>query len=200
VRVLSQLADVASTHPRAWLVLWQQNIADPTGLVLVELRTQARRLEVGQTFHEMSLLLFDLRDAAFEIAPQHRLDASFADPVRLAGFDINSYQFESGQDLLFALYFESSGPIARNYQVFAHLIGPGGSIEAQADSIAGADSYPTSLWADGTRMRNRFSIRLPADLSAGTYRLLAGLYDESGRLALAGGGDAIEIAAITIEP
>jgi 4-amino-4-deoxy-L-arabinose transferase-like glycosyltransferase len=200
VRVLSQLADVASTQPRAWLVLWQQSIADPTGLVLGELRTQARRLEVGQTFHEMSLLLFDLRDAAFEVAPQHRLDASFADPVRLAGFDINSYQFESGQELLFALYFESSGPIARNYQVFAHLIGPGGSIEAQADSIAGADSYPTSLWADGTHMRNRFSIRLPADLSAGTYRLLVGLYDESGRLALAGGGDATEIAAITIEP
>jgi len=199
-RALSQLADIAELHPRVWLVLWQQNIADPTSLVLSELRLRASRLEVGQTFHEMSLLLFDLRDAAFEIGPQHRLDVAFADPVRLAGFDINSYRFVSGQDLLFALYFEASGPIERNYQVFAHLLGPGGSIAAQADGIAGADSYPTSLWANGTYMRNTFSIRLPADVSAGTYRLLVGLYDESGRLALAAGGDAIEIAAITIEP
>ncbi len=200
VRVLSQLADIASTHARAWLVLWQQNIADPTGLVLGELGLQARRLEVGKTFHEMSLLLFDLREATFEKGPQHRLDLEFADPIRLAGFDINSYRFASGQDLFFGLYFESSGPIERNYQVFAHLLSPGGSIATQADSIAGADSYPTSLWANGTFMRNTFSIRLPADLSAGTYRLLVGLYDESGRLPVSSGEDAIELATITIEP
>ncbi|HET7090052.1 MAG TPA: hypothetical protein VFL17_15555, partial [Anaerolineae bacterium] len=77
---------------------------------------------------------------------------------------------------------------------------PDGSIAAQADGIAGADSYPTSLWPAGARMRNRFSMRLPPDLLPGDYRLRVGLYDDAGRLPLSTGGDAIDLATITIRP
>jgi len=198
-RVMPRLAGVAATHPRAWLVLWQQAIADPTGVVLNELESQANRLEVGQNFHEVSLLLFDLRDAQFPAAPQHSLAVAFAEPIRLVGYDIDSNEIRAGQGLNFALYFESSGPINKNYLVFTHLIGPDGSIAAQDDRIAGADSYPTALWAIGTLMRNRFTIHLPADLPAGTYRLVVGLWDTSDRLAVSTGGDAVSIATLTVK-
>jgi MYXO-CTERM domain-containing protein len=204
-RVISQLAEIAETHPRAWLVLWQQTIADPMSMTLTELRSQARRLEVGQNFHEMSLLLFDLRGAQFAPGPQHPFDAAFADPIRLTGYDLDSNEFVAGQRLTFALYFEASGPIARNYQVLVHLIGPDGSIAAQADRIAGADSYPTSLWSTGALIRNTFDLRLPADLSTGVYPLVIGLYDAAGRLAVSGGlpspavgGDTLELTTIEI--
>ncbi len=199
-RVVAQLADIAATHPRAWLVLWQQAIADPTGIILDELGAHAKRLQVGQNFHEMSLLLFDLREARFSPGPQTMLDVDFAEPVRLVGYNLDSNEITAGQDLNFTLYFESNGPLERNYQVFTHLIGPDGSLAAQDDRIAGADSYPTSLWAVGVRMRNRFSIHLPADSPAGAYRLVAGLYDDVSRLAVSGGGDAVAIATIMVKP
>jgi 4-amino-4-deoxy-L-arabinose transferase-like glycosyltransferase len=197
-RVLAQLADIAATHPRLWLVLWQPGIADPMSLVLDELRANAQRLEVGQNFHEMSLLLFDVREAEFRGSPQNSLDIAFADPIRLVGFDLNSNQFSPGQAIDFALYFQSTGPIERNYQVFTHLVGPDGSVAAQDDHIAGADSYPTSLWVTGAQVRNRFSPALPADLPPGSYRLMVGLYDAAGRLPLISGGDAVELATIEI--
>jgi hypothetical protein len=132
--------------------------------------------------------------------PLRALDAPFADPIRLVGFDLDSNEITSSQDLKFALYFESSGPIRRNYQIFTHLIGPDGQIVAQADRIAGADSYPTSLWAVGTRMRNAFEIRRPSGLTSGAYQLIAGLYDDLGRLSLSSGGDTVEIATIVVKP
>ncbi len=198
VRVVSQLANIATAHPRAWLVLWQQDIADPTGVILSELLTQARRLEVSQNFHEVSLLLFDLRGTNFTIKPQRTLNVMFTGPIRLVGLDLNSNQILAGQDLKFTLYFELDGPIGPDYRIFTHLIGPDGSLAAQDDRIAGSDSYPTSLWATGARIRNTFNIRVPSDLPPGAYRLLAGLYDDSGRLRLSGGGDAVELATIAV--
>jgi 4-amino-4-deoxy-L-arabinose transferase-like glycosyltransferase len=199
-RAVAQLADIAATHSRAWLVLWQQAIADPTSTVLDELEAHAKRLQVGQNFHEMSLLLLDLRGARFAPGPQTLLDVSFAEPIRLVGYNLDSNQITAGQDLNFTLYFESKGPLERNYQVFTHLIGPDGSLAAQDDRIAGADSYPTSLWVTGAQVRVRFRIRLPADSPAGAYRLIAGLYDDVGRLAVSSGGDAVEIATIEVKP
>ncbi|HET7091185.1 MAG TPA: glycosyltransferase family 39 protein [Anaerolineae bacterium] len=199
-RAVTRLADIAMKHPRAWLVLWQQNIADPTEVILSELQEQADHLEVGRNFHEMSLLLFDLRDAEFQAEPQQPVAVEFEEPIRLVGFDLNSNRSLPGEALDLALYFESSGLIARNYHAFTHLVSPDGSIAAQADGIAGADSYPTSLWPAGARMRNRFSIRLPPDLPPGDYRLRVGLYDDAGRLPLSTGGDAIDLATITIRP
>ena len=199
-RVVAQLADIVATHPRAWLVLWQEAIADPTGVVLDELGAHARRLQVGQNFHEMSLLLFDLRGAHLSPGPETMLDVGFAEPIRLVGYNLDSNEITAGQDLNFTLYFESKGPLERDYQVFTHLIGPDGLLVAQDDHIAGADSYPTSLWAVGAQMRVRFSIRLPADSPVGVYRLIAGLYDDVGRLAVSSGGDAVEIATIVVKP
>lgn len=200
MRVVAQLAGIAQAHPRAWLVLWQENIADPMGLVLGELRDRAQRLEVGQTFHEMSLLLFDLRGATFAAGPGHALSVLFEGPIRLTGFDLNSNEFTASQELEFALYFESTGPIARNFRVFTHLIGPDGSIAAQDDHIAGADSYPTSLWATGAQVRNTFRIAIPLDAPPGNYRLIAGLYDGPDRLRVVGGDDSIEITTIVVRP
>lgn len=199
-RAVARLADIAAKHPRAWLVLWQDNLADPTGIILSELQSRARRLPVGQNFHQMSLLLFDLRGAQFAAEPQNALNASFSGPIRLVGYNLAATTFVASQDVKIGLYFESSGRIDRNYRIFVHLIGPDGVIVAQDDRIAGADSYPTSLWAIGTRMRNTFNIRLPANIAPGTYRLIAGLYDELGRLAVSSGGDSIDVATITVKP
>jgi len=182
-----QLEQVGQGHSHLWLVLWQSELADPTGVVMSELLQKSRRLGVGQDFHDVSLLLFDLQGhAPFGGEPQYPLDARFAEPIALAGYDLETTPRAPGETIDLALYWRAEGRIAGNYQVFTHLLAPDGRLAAGDDHIAGADSYPTSLWTNGAFIRNTFALRIPPDAAPGAYTVQVGLYDSQGRLSVNG--------------
>jgi hypothetical protein len=199
-RALSQLKSIAQEHPRIWLVLWQNQISDPTNVVLDTLLEKGHRLNVGQNFHELSVLSFDVRDAPIDDAPQHLVNYAFSEPVRAVGYNVDNRRIPIDMPLRFGLYLEAAGPITGNYQVFAHLLAPDGTLIAQADHIAGADSYPTSLWQPGNLLYNRFEIHPPAGTPPGEYHVVVGLYDERGRLKLNDGHDHIELFTVALTP
>lgn len=199
-RALTTLADIAAHHPRVWLVLWQNNIADPTNVVLDALLDQARRITVGENFHAMSVLLFDVQDVTWADAPQNPADFAFTEPLRLAGYNVNSTRITIDTPLRFGLYLRSDDRVRGNYQIFTHVLAADGTLLAQADHIAGADSYPTSLWRPGSLIYNRFEIQLPADTPPGQYQIVVGLYEGDRRLALADGRDQIDLFSITVTP
>jgi mannosyltransferase len=204
-RAARQLNDIAYRHDRLWLVLWQRELADPTDVVMNELLTKAPRLGVGQDFHEMRLMLFDLQDhTPLGDGPQHALDVRFTEPIALAGYDLDATRFAHtpGESLDLALYWQASGRIAGNYQIFTHLLAPDGKMVGGSDHIAGADNYPTSLWANGTLIRNTFTLRVPLDTPPGvrsTYTIEVGLYDSRGRLKLSDGTDRILLAETVVK-
>jgi 4-amino-4-deoxy-L-arabinose transferase-like glycosyltransferase len=199
-RSLSQLKAIGLAHPRVWLVLWQSQISDPTHVIEDTLVAEGKRLNVGANFHDMGVLLFDVSSASIDDAPQHDLSVRFSEPVRAVGYNVDSRRIPIDMPLRFGLYLEATGPITGNYQIFTHLITPDGTLIAQADHIAGADSYPTSLWQPGNLLYNRFEIRPPAGTPPGEYRVVAGLYDEYGRLKLNDGRDHFELFDMTITP
>ncbi len=199
-RTLTELADLAARHPRLWLVLWQNEISDPTDVVLGTLTEQARRLTVGQNFHNLSVLLFDVTHVTFATSPQRPVDIAFTAPIKLIGYNVNSGSITIDTPLRFGLYLETTGPIDRDYWIFTHLVDAAGTLVAQSDHIAGADSYPMSLWRPGSLFLNRFEIRVPAGTAPGKYRLVVGLYDAVGRLKLADGRDQINLFTITVSP
>jgi hypothetical protein len=198
-RAARQLEDMARGRGRLWLALWQRELADPTDVVLSELLAKARRLGVGQDFHEMRLLLFDLQDhQPFGDGPQHTTDARFTEPIALAGYDVSATSRAPGESIELALYWRASGRIAGNYVVFTHFLAPGGRMVAGSDHIAGADNYPTSLWTEGALVRNNLTLRVPPDAPPGTYTIEVGLYS-SIRLRLADGADRILLAEIVVK-
>ena len=197
-QAVAQLAALAASHPRIWLVLWQNAISDPTDVILNALIAQAKRLDVGQNFHGMSLLLFDVRDATFSTQPQHIVDFAFTQPLRLVGYNVNTVHPTAGERLIFGLYLQADSAIPGDYQVSVQLIGPDGSLVAQDDHIAGADSYPTSLWRPGSLILNRFEIALPTDIAPGEYRIVVSLYSAAGRLTLSDGSDHIDLIQFSI--
>jgi hypothetical protein len=199
-RSLSQLKSIAQQHPRVWLVMWQNQISDPTNLVEDTLVATSKRINVGANFHQMGLLLFDASDANIIDAPQYPVDATFAEPIRAIGYNVDSRRNPIDTPLRFGLYLKAEGPITGNYQIFTHLVAADGTLIAQADHIAGADSYPTSLWQPGNLLYNRFEIQLPAGTPPGEYRVIVGLYDERGRLKLSDGRDHLELFDVTITP
>ena len=199
-RALSQLKDIVQEHPRLWLVLWQNQISDPTGVIADALFETTRRLDVGQNFHDMGVLLFDVRGARIDDAPQFPLNAAFTEPLRMVGYNVDNRRISIDTVLRFGIYLEAAGPIAGNYQVFTHFVAPDGTLVAQADHIAGADSYPTSLWQPGNLFYNRFEIKPPANTPPGEYRIIVGLYDQRGRLKLADGRDHVDLFGVTLTP
>jgi hypothetical protein len=197
-RAVAQLADLAAQHSRVWLVLWQNEISDPTNVVLNALLDQARRIAVGENFHALSVLLFDVHGVTFDAAPQTPTDFAFTEPLRLVGYQVNSRRITIDTPLRFGLYLKSDERVIGNYQIFTHVLATDGTLIAQADHIAGADSYPSSLWPPGSLIYNRFEIQLPVDTPPGDYRVAVGLYEGDRRLKLADGADHIELFTLTI--
>jgi 4-amino-4-deoxy-L-arabinose transferase-like glycosyltransferase len=97
--------------------------------------------------------------------------ADFGDQIQLRGLRWDGAA-QPGQPLALQLVWQVHAPPPADYMLFAHLIGPDGRRVAQADL-----SYPTSSWRAGHYATTDLPLALPADVPAGTYRLVIGLYD-----------------------
>ncbi|MEW5958812.1 MAG: glycosyltransferase family 39 protein, partial [Chloroflexota bacterium] len=126
---------------------------------------------------------------ALEATPQHPRYDRLGDLVELKGYDL-TYSADTRQIQL-ALYWQSIGVTDKNYTTFVHLEDKNGQIIAQTDSQPVGGRYPTSVWDVGEVIRDEIVIPLPAELSRGDYKLLAGMYDFSSgeRLAVSGSPD-----------
>jgi len=191
LRALATLEQQTATSQRLWLVLWQDRLADPTALVLSLLVEACHRLPVDAQFTNVGVVLFDLTTChpldRLAVAPRP-LVVDFAEPIQMTGYNL----IKTGEMWEINVWWESSGSLTDNYQVFVHLVDAMGELVAQHDHIAGADAYPTSQWAPGTALRDRFFLNVPGGV-CDQYTLRVGLYTDQGRLPLRDGGDMVVI-------
>lgn len=185
---------------RLWLVLWQDALADPTGVIQSVLVEQCRRLPVSQGFTNVGLLLFDIsgcRPLDRLAEPDVALRVTFQAPIALQGYRI----LPTGETWEVDLWWEALGELEADYGVFVHLVAPSdaasdGAMVSQHDHIAGADAYPTSAWREGAVIRDRFFLTVPGGRCRGC-RLQAGLYTPEGRLLRTDGADVTVIPVPT---
>jgi hypothetical protein len=83
------------------------------------------------------------------------------------------------QNLKLTLYWRSESPLPADYTTFVHLRNEAGETVAQQDQPPLNGAYPTSLWDPGEIIADEIVVPLPAELPAGEYRLVTGLYDLS---------------------
>ncbi len=191
---------VASTSQRLWLVLWQDNLADPTGVIQSVLVEQCRRLPIEERFTNVGLLLFDVsqcRPLDRLSEPEVALRVAFEAPIVLQGYRI----LPTGETWEVNLWWEAVGELEDDYGVFVHLIrlagtAPTGAMVSQHDHIAGADAYPTSAWREGVVIRDRFFLTVPEGRCR-DCQLQVGLYVPDGRLLRTDGAD---VTVIPIPP
>jgi hypothetical protein len=100
------------------------------------------------------------------------LDLAALNPVQVGG------------TLRLVLYWHAQSPVTARYTVFTQLFDPTGSLVAQQDNWPVAGLAPTDTWEAGALIRDPYQLTLPASTTPGTYQLLVGLYDESGRSSL----------------
>ncbi|MBN1220933.1 MAG: phospholipid carrier-dependent glycosyltransferase [Anaerolineae bacterium] len=88
-----------------------------------------------------------------------------------------------------------------DYNLFLQLLDMDGTLIAQHDNPPNGGYTPTSTWQPGQPVTTRHALALPADLAPGEYQLIAGLYHPvtGVRLAVASGGDWVNLGSVTIK-
>jgi hypothetical protein len=112
-------------------------------------------------------------------------DAILLRSARVRGQNVSSERFDEAirpsERLRVVLEWEALRPIDENYKVFVQLLDRGLQVRAQGDDKAPLrGSAPTLLWFPrfrrGMRIQDTYELDLPADLPAGEYPLVVGMY------------------------
>ncbi len=100
--------------------------------------------------------------------------AGQTDTLRLLGITVA----HTPEQLTITPAWDVRDHLAGDYNVFLHLIDAQGQRVAQVDVAPGGADWPaTSAWQPGQQIGVPLPLPLPADLAAGEYRLILGLYN-----------------------
>lgn len=100
----------------------------------------------------------------------------FKEQIRLIEYS-SLEQSQTGQVLPLRLIWQIEQPLERDYTIFVQLLTAAGTLAAQHDGPPQGGYYPTSQWMSGEAISDQHGLFLPADLPAGHYQLILGLYD-----------------------
>ena len=103
------------------------------------------------------------------------LNVRFGEDIVLLGYKLES-GFRRGDGVHLTLYWQALGQMDQDYVVFNHLVGENGVTYAQKDNPPADGYYPTSRWAAGQVVRDRYDLFIPADAPAQWYNIETGLY------------------------
>lgn len=110
-------------------------------------------------------------------APAVPCSVLFGDRARLLGLAEGIGTVERGQTIEPELLWEAVGLFDRDLTVFVHLMDAEGRVWAGQDSMPAQGTRRTRGWLVGETIRDLHRLAVPTDTPAGTYRLVAGLYD-----------------------
>jgi hypothetical protein len=111
-----------------------------------------------------------------DLSPGAALDVNFGDQMRLRGWALDETTLRPGDRLTVTLAWEAMVGLSDQYVVFVHLLASDGTLVAQHDAPPVGPLLPASAWPPGATFGYPVTLELPADLLAGDYRLLVGVY------------------------
>ncbi len=133
------------------------------------------------------------------------LDFVLNQQVELLGASLptgDNETWQQGDHVPVTLLWQSYENINNEHYVFLQAIDKAGIPRALRDLPPVNGTFPTSAWQAGDLIRDPHQLYLPADMPAGEYRLITGLYDpnlaENSRLKTASGQDAFELGTIQV--
>ena len=100
------------------------------------------------------------------------------------------------------MFWRDEQALTESYKVFVQLLGADGVPRAQVDAVPVNGARPTTSWLPREIITDAYTLKLPENLPAGSYRLVAGLYHalDNTRLKLADGTDFVELTTLNFAP
>ena len=133
-------------------------------------------------------------------------NARFGAAIVLETFALPAVDLHVGDAMRLTLRWHAVAAVPQRYKVFVHLSASRDAPPlAQHDSELGGGLDPTTMWPVGVAIVDRQGVALPAELPAGRYELLLGVYDPASgqrlpvEAAAALPGDRLLLAIVTIQ-
>ncbi len=149
----------------------------------------------NDSFGEQRLVLF--ATPADLSAYTHKVESIFGEQIKLLEA---AYPPETpaGAVLPIELRWQALAKPTEDYHVFIHVVGSEGQVLAQADGQPVLWTRPTTSWAVGEKIMDRYAVWLPPGTPPGGYQLLIGLYRPAAgpRIPLTSGEDAVKLKVI----
>lgn len=148
--------------------------------------------------------IIDRWDRNFTEPPlSHRLDANFAEQVKLLGYDLPERRVQPGGGLPMTLYWQGLDWMGHSYTIFTRLLAVDQTAHGGRDRLP-REGYRTLYWSPGEIVTDSFGVPIDADAPDGIYYLNLGLYRETDQqavsLPLIQDGQPIDTTSITIGP
>ncbi len=174
-----QLNDILAHKPeRIWLVLWQHEAADPTGMVIDELQRRSAQGRVTRSnYREYTLLRFDLADwspVAPMPTPQQPIGATFGNRLTLVGAD--RLKDDAGT-LRWLLYWQAQEPLQGDMAVTVQLKDSEGKVRVSRNQGPSAPWLAAAGLPVGVTVRGLTEVTLPKDLAPGAYEASVLVWD-----------------------
>ncbi|MFN8497272.1 MAG: glycosyltransferase family 39 protein [Anaerolineae bacterium] len=183
----SQLNDILARQPeRIWLVLWQHEAADPTGMVIAELQRRSAQGRVTRSaYREYTLLRFDLTDwspVAPLPTPQQPIGATFGERLTLVGAD--RLPGDAGV-LRWILYWQAREPLQGDLAVTLQLKDADGKVRVSHNGGPSAPWLAAAGLPPDVTVRGLTEVALPKDLPPGRYEASVLVWDPAAERNLA---------------
>ncbi|MBW7882545.1 MAG: hypothetical protein H3C34_07900 [Caldilineaceae bacterium] len=201
-RAIFPLTAGETTGPETYVTIESEDFR--TRLLLPEVLPDARSVKEVRDRRGQTYATYHVRPpySLPSRPPQHPLAVTVGDGIRLAGYDVQLANLDTGRILYVQIHWLVDAPPTHDWTVFTHLLhgDDQGSVNQVAgfDSRPGNGSLPTSRWQAGWRILDEYQITLPAELAPGAYQLEIGLYEPDGEQ-LPAGGAAIMLGDVTVE-
>lgn len=179
---LAQLAQLAQTHQRIFLLSHNASVVDPTNAIEMWLRDH---LTAGPDTWINALRVTPFITQVLPTTPNRTLDVQWQLGVQLQGLAFDQTAIQPQGSLAVRLFWGDRDVVGQ--KVSLQLLGPDGALVTQQDADLASAQAP-------------FVLLLPSNLTAGEYKLTLILYDPDTmqRAVLVTGGDAIDLLTFTL--
>jgi len=163
----------------AWLVLWEDQVVDPNGIVPTMLATQGQEVAVPPTFWGVGLRHFRFASTAhFSPAPpiQHTAQANFGQALQLLGYRLPERPSPADSGAEITLFWQSLRPLTEDYHLALRIRDAEGFLWGQLDRRPADYLYPTDRWTAGQTVPGHYRIPALPGTPPGPYWLEVGVY------------------------
>jgi hypothetical protein len=145
----------------------------------------------------------------FSATPKIPLVKEYPNGISLVGYNLSTDNSEGddkgittrpGDTLAVVPYWRTTTTVTKNYTVFVQILNSEGKLVAQNDAMPQSGKRPTTSWISNEIVIDEHDVGLPANLPAGNYTIICGMYDATSgkRLSLADGSDHLKLASLQI--
>ncbi len=177
--VATDLNRILAGKRGAWLVLWEDQVVDPNGIVPTMLATEGQETPVGPTFWGVGLRHFRFAATAhFSAVPpiEHEAKANFGQALQLLGYRLPAQPSPVDGGAEITLFWQAMHPLTGDYHLALRIRDAQGFLWGQLDRRPADYLYPTDRWAAGQTVPGHYRIPVLPGTPPGPYWLEVGVY------------------------